>query len=608
MGMTNHKNSEIRLHGIGGSPGICIGRAYLVDREGVDVVEKYFIEEINLKNEKNRFKAAVQKATEDLRTIIENTPEDYRQHAQILETHVVLLKDKMLYEKTIAVIEKERVNAEWALKKVVSDLQVTFQSIADTYLRERARDIVHVSERIMRNLKGVGSVSFQKIDKRVILVARDLSPAETSQIQLEQIKGFVTDHGGMASHTSIIARSLQIPAVMGLGNISATVQNQDILIVDGSTGLVIVHPAQETLLDYKRKKDRYEAQVALLVRSSKMPAETVDGHWIHVLGNIELPEEVVSVLDHGGEGIGLYRTEFQYMGRPDFPAEDELFEKYLDVVEVMGGRPVTIRTLDINGEKALSSSDYEEEKNPALGLRAIRYCLSNPAIFKTQLRAILRVAAFGNVKVMFPMISSYDELIEAKKQLKAAAAELEKEGVEFKRDIEIGVLIEVPSAVVMADVLAREVGFFSIGTNDLIQYSFAIDRGNPKVAHLYRPLHPAIIRMLKQIADAASVEGIHIAMCGEMAGEPLHLPVLLGLGLTELSMNPQFIPMVKRMIRVMNLKECRTFVKELMKETTAGGVMERVQRIYGDLVAEKVYENAPGKGVGLNPNNRNKKR
>ncbi|MEW5909677.1 MAG: phosphoenolpyruvate--protein phosphotransferase [Thermodesulfobacteriota bacterium] len=595
--MTIIKKKEIRLKGIIGSPGICIGKAYRVDREGVDVVEKYRIEDSELKNEKNRFKAAVQKATEELRGIIKNTPEDYQEHAQILETHVVLLKDKMLYEKTIAVIEKERVNAEWALKMVVSDLQSVFQSMADPYLKERARDIVHVSERIMRNLKGINAVSFQEIDKRVILVARDLSPAETSQIQLERIKGFVTDHGGTSSHTSIIARSLQIPAVLGLGNISLLAQNEDTLILDGSTGLVILHPSQETLYEYKRKKDRYEAQVAVLVRSSRLPAKTKDGHHIRIQGNIELPEEVVSVLDHGGEGVGLYRTEFQYLGRSGFPAEDELFEKYLDVVEVMKGKPVTIRTLDINGEKALSSSVYEEEKNPVLGLRAIRYCLQNPEVFKTQLRAILRVAASGNVRIMFPMISGHDELIQAKNHLKIASDELMAEGVECNPDIEIGVLIEVPSAVVLADVLAKEVDFFSIGTNDLIQYSLAIDRGNPKVAHLYRPLHPAVIRMLKQIADAAAGEKIRVSMCGEMAGEPIHVPLLLGLGITELSMNPQFIPMVKRMIGELNLKDCRKCAKEIMRETTVEAVTERMLGTYSDLVAEKIFGGKPGSGT-----------
>jgi phosphotransferase system enzyme I (PtsI) len=592
--MTITKKKEIRLKGIIGSPGICIGKAYRVDREGVDVVEKYRIDEADLKSEKNRFKAAVQKATEELKGIIKNTPETYREHAQILETHVVLLKDKMLYEKTIAVIEKEYVNAEWALKKVVSDLQTAFQRMADPYLKERSRDIVHVSDRIMRNLKGISAVSLHEIDKRVILVARDLSPAETSQIQLERIKGFVTDHGGTSSHTSIIARSLQIPAVLGLGNISNLAQNEDILIVDGSTGMVILNPTQETLYEYKRKKDIYEDRIAVLVRSTKMPAKTRDRYHIRILGNIELPEEVVAVLDHGGEGIGLYRTEFQYLGRSDFPTEDELFEKYLDVVEVMGGKSVTIRTLDINGEKALSLSEYEEEKNPALGLRAIRYCLQNPEVFKTQLRAILRVAAFGNVKIMFPMISGHDELIQVKRHLKNATDELMKEGIKCNPNIEVGVLIEVPSAVIMADVLAKEVNFFSIGTNDLIQYSLAIDRGNPRVAHLYRPLHPAVIRMLKQIADAAAGEKIRAYMCGEMAGEPIHVPLLLGLGLTELSMNPQSIPMVKRMIGELNLKECRRCAKEIMKETTVEAVIERMHQIYGDLVMEKIYGGKPG--------------
>lgn len=586
--MLNHQKNEIRITGIGGSPGICIGQAYLVDREGVDIVEKYIIRKEDLQQETSRFKAAVQKAAEELRTIIENTPEDYRQHARILETHLHLLKDKMLYEKTIELIEQDRVNAEWALKKVVANVKSVFEKMTDAYLKERAADITHASDRIMHNLAGVETDSMVDVDKRVILVANDLSPAETSQIQLVRIKGFVTDHGGKASHTSIIARSLQIPAVFGLGNATGLIQTDDFIIVDGSAGVVIIHPLPETIEEFKARQSQYEIRAANLIRTGKLPAETLDGFNVQVMGNIELPEEVVSVIDCGGDGIGLYRTEFQYMNRPDFPPEDELFEKYKAVVDVMGKKGVTIRTLDINGDKALVSTSYREERNPALGLRAIRYCLSNPEMFKTQLRAILRVAAFGNVRVLFPMISSYEELMQAKKLLNEAARSLEKENIPCNPALEVGILIEIPSVVIMADVMAKEVDFFSIGTNDLIQYSFAIDRGNRHVAHLYQPMHPAIIRMLKQVCDVAGDEGIKVVMCGEMAGEPIHTPLLMGLGVDEMSVNPQFIPVIKRMVRDLKLQEARQFVKAVLSATTTGEITAMVQAAYGEILTEIV--------------------
>ncbi|HEA66861.1 MAG TPA: phosphoenolpyruvate--protein phosphotransferase [Desulfobacterales bacterium] len=587
--MSTKDTSEIRLSGIGGSPGICIGKAYLVDREGVEVVEKYHIGKKYLQKEKNRFKAAVKKAMDELHVIIENTPEIYRQPASILETHVVLLKDKMLYGKTIETIEEEQVNAEWALRKVVANVKTIFRNMEDAYLKERVTDVVHVSDRILRNLVGAKQVDIENIDKRVILVANDLSPAETSQINLERIKGFVTDRGGRSSHTSIIARTLEIPAVQGVDSATRTIANDDLIIVDGTSGSVIVHPTKQTLADFNARNAKYEAHKVVLLEGSQLPAETVDGFHVPVMGNIELPEEVFSAIDHGGDGIGLYRTEFQYLSRRTFPGEEELFEKYKDVVKVMAPKPVIIRTLDINGDMAVSNSPDSIERNPALGLRAIRYCLKNPDVFITQLRAILRAASFGNVRILFPMISSSDELCEAKQILNQAADSLEKEGVAFDRDIEIGILIEVPSAVVMADVMAKEVDFFSIGTNDLIQYSFAIDRENRHVSHLYRPLHPAIIRMIKQVSDVADDNGIKTFMCGEMAGDPLHIPILLGLGMDELSMNPQAIPAVKRMIRSLSIQDNQMFIKKVLKQTSAADTMKLVQDAYGDILSEKVF-------------------
>ena len=587
--MLNTNEGEVQLHGIGGSPGICIGKAYLVGKEGVDVVEKYFISEENLKKETKRFRKAVKKAKDEVFSIIEQTPKKLRPHDSILEAQMVLFKDKMLYGKTIKTIEKEMVNAEWALKKVVSNVKSMFDEMTDTYLQGRAADIIHVSDSIMQNLVGAEKEDIAAIGKRVILVAEDLSPAETSQIQLEKIMGFVTDRGGKTSHTGIIARTLEIPAVLGLDNASRIIKNDDIIIIDGTEGIVIINPTDKTLIQYEERKDRYEAYKAGFTRDSHLPAETVDSVLFQVMGNIELPEEVVSVIHYGGDGIGLYRTEFQYFNRLDFPDEHELFDKYKDVVEVMAPRPVTIRTIDVNADKAIPYASDLDEANPVLGLRGIRYCLKKPDVFKTQLRAILRASAFGKVRVLFPMISCYDEVLHAKRILNQAADSLDKEGVDFDKNMEVGIMIEVPSAAILADMMAKEVDFFSIGTNDLIQYSLAVDRGNTQVAHLYQPLNPAIIRMIKHVADVARDHGLEVSMCGEMAGDPVNMTILLGLGMDRFSVNPQSIPIIKSMIRLLNVEDAKLFIKEVLKETTDTGVTELVYNTFGSIIFDIGY-------------------
>lgn len=584
--MKETAENEYMLIGISASPGICIGKAYLVDKEGVEVVSRYRIPKEKLPEEVKRFKAAVKKSRDELRAIIENTPEDFRQQTSILEAQEVLLKDKMLYGKTIETIEKDYVNAEWALRQVVSHLKKIFQGMADPYLKERATDIVHLSERIMSNLVGVKQIDIGMIDKRVVLVAKDLSPAETSQIRLERVKGFITDKGGKTSHTGIIARTLEIPAVLALGNATKTITNDNIVILDGNNGKVIVNPTEDTLLEYEERRMRYERHKAAISRSSRLPVKTLDGQDAKVLGNIELPEEVVSVVNYGGDGIGLYRTEFQYMGRPNFPSEEELYDKYSDVIQVMAPKPVTIRTLDVNGDKILSSENGIQEPNPALGLRGIRYCLQRPRVFRIQLRAILRAAVHGNVRIMFPMVATLSEVIQAKKAIEEAAVSLEKDGLPHNADLKIGALIEVPSAVIMADTIAKEVDFFSIGTNDLIQYTLAIDRGNKNVAHLFRPLDPAILRMLKRLADVTKQNGICMFICGEMAGYPIHTPLLLGLGLDELSMNPQSIPTIKQMIRSINISDAKDLVEEALKLMSAEKVFALLRDAYGSILSE----------------------
>jgi phosphotransferase system enzyme I (PtsI) len=580
--MSNTNTEEIRITGISGSNGICIGKAYLVDKEGVDVLEKYYIREEKINDEVNRFKSAVKNAKDELGAIIEDIPEELRKQVHILEAHMVLFKDKMLYGKTIETIEGEMVNAEWALKKVVSSVKSMFQSISDPYLKGRATDIVHVSDRIMRNLVGVESTSIAEIDKRVILVAQDLSPADTSQIKLEKVKGFVTDRGGKTSHTGIIAKALGIPSVLGLDNATSLIDTDDIIIVDGKAGVVIVHPQDETIIHYDDLKTRDRERDAVIISSSRIPAETTDGLQFKILGNIERPQEVAPVLDYGGDGIGLFRTEFLYLTRKSFPKEEELFKQYKEVVELMGQRPVYIRTLDVNGDKAIAHASDPDEENPALGLRAIRFCLKNPAVFTTQLRAILRAAAFGNIRIIFPMISGVDEVLEAKKLLQEAAEALDREGVPINSDIKIGIMMEVPSAVIMADKLAELVDFFSVGTNDLAQYSLAIDRGNRGVAYLYQPLHPALIRMVKNVVDVGRDTDTDVCMCGEMAGDPMNIPILLGMGMKELSMNPYAIPAVKKMIRTLNINESRQFAKDVLKQSKASDIVKMVKDTYGN--------------------------
>jgi phosphotransferase system enzyme I (PtsI) len=587
--MLESENRERVLRGIAASPGICIGKAYLVDREGVEVIPKYFVHEAHIPHEVKRFQAAVKIARDELRQIIAETPEDLKIQTGILETHLLLFQDKMIYGRTIEDIEQEGVNAEWALKKAVSEVKAKFQTMTDEYLKERAADIVHVSDRILHHLTGNQHVKIADIDKRVILVARDLSPADTSQIQLERIKGFLTDLGGRTSHTGIIARTLGLPAVLGVSNATALIRTDDLIIVDGSEGLVIVNPSEDTLVEYDERQGRYEVFRAQLSRDSHLEARTQDDTFVRVMGNIELPEEVVSVIDNGGDGIGLYRTEFQYLSRRELPTEFELFDKYRDVVEVMAGRPVVIRTLDINGDKALQNANTHMEVNPALGLRAIRYCLKNPEMFKTQLRAILRAAAFGDVRILFPMITGTEELKEARRLLVEAAHSLQRDKIPHNPDIPVGIMIEVPSAVVIADHLAGYCDFFSIGTNDLMQYSLAIDRGNRHVAYLWDPLHPAILRMVRRVAEVAREAGIQVAMCGEMAGEPIHVPILIGLGITEWSMNPNAIPVVKRIVRALEAAPCRDFIREISGMACAKEINKLAWKTFGETLTGQVF-------------------
>jgi len=590
MKMNRTATDQIILRGLSGSPGICIGKAYLVDREGVNLIKRYPVSPDMVPNEIYRFKNAVDKAKKDHAMAIDSLGDDLSENLNILETHMVLFKDKMLYGKTIDTITSDHVNAEWALRRVSRRIGRMFDQINDPYLRARGDDIIQVSDKIMNYLVGEADLRIGEINKRVIIVAHDLSPADTSQIQLEHIKGFVTDRGGKDSHTSIVAKSLKIPSVLGLGNATENIDNDAILIVDGSAGILIINPDEDTLFRYEEKMARFAAYRADIERDSHLPAITADGIPINLLANIELVEEVVSAKDNKAAGIGLFRTEFLCLDLNRFPTEDQMLQKYRELAELMHPAPVTIRTLDINGDKFNPYIDPVEEANPALGLRAVRFCLENEGIFIIQIKAILRAAAFGNINLLIPMISCVEEIIGVKSCIDKAVIELESEERIFNKDIPLGIMIEVPSAVMMARELAGHVDFFSIGTNDLIQYSMAIDRRNRRVAHLYQALNPAVLKMIRLIVDAATENNIDLFMCGEMAGDSINIPVLLGLGLTNLSMNAGAIPVVKKMIRSMDVSKARQDVRTILEFQTVQEIVDYIQTEYKDFLPYKDNE------------------
>ncbi|MBN1849025.1 MAG: phosphoenolpyruvate--protein phosphotransferase [Deltaproteobacteria bacterium] len=574
------------LQGIAVSPGIIIGKARLIDRSKAKISYQYLISEQQTQQEVKRFKDALHTTKEQIMVLKNRMPEQIKEHAFILDTHLMIIDDRMLTESTIHSILEEKINAEWALKKSVQKIRQLFEQIDYEYIRDRINDVENVAERILRNLAGKGHESLASIEERVIIVAHDLSPGDTSELNTAKVLGFITDVGGRTSHTAIMAQALKIPAVVGLESVSHQVQDGMLLIVDGYQGIVIIGPDDDVIIEYEEKRSKHEIYRATILQMGHLPAETLDGHRIAVKANIELLEEVETARDYGAEGIGLYRTEFLYLMSKGIPDEEMLFSDYKEVAEKIFPAPVTIRTLDLGGDKFPVNHEPTKEVNPALGLRAIRYCLKEPEIFKNQLRAILRASVFGRIQLMFPMISGLPELLESKRIIKEVMGDLEDKNIQFDRDIRIGVMIEVPSAVTTADILAEHVDFFSIGTNDLIQYALAIDRINEHVAFMYQPYHPAVIRMIQQVVKAAKDAKITVSLCGEMAGDPFCASLLLAMGIDELSMNAWAIPLLKKVIRSISKADADADLTAIMKLKTAKEVQHFIKKRMEDLIPD----------------------
>lgn len=487
-----------------------------------------------------------------------------QEHAEFFNAHLLVLEDQALREEILNGLKTQRLNVEVIFNEVIRRHLRAFARTEDEYLRDRTADIEDVRKRILRNLLGRHPEILAQLAEPVVVVAHDLSPSETALMHKSHVLAFVTDIGGRTGHTAIMAKSLAIPAVVGIEVATKRIRKDELVIVDGIHGEVVIDPDPDTIRRYEVEQRRLQELNRKLLQLKDLPAETLDGHRVVLSANIELPDEIPSVIAHGAEGIGLYRTEFFYLNRTDLPSEEEQFLAYKSVAERINPQPVIIRTLDLGGDKFLSPLELPSEMNPFMGWRAIRFCLARPDIFRIQLRSILRASAYGNLKLMYPMISGLDELRRANEILNEVKEELTREGIPFVPNLEVGAMIEVPSAALTCDLLAHEIRFFSIGTNDLIQYALAVDRVNEKIAYLYEPTHPAVLRLIKSILEAGHAVGLWVGMCGEMAGEPAMALLLLGMGLDEFSASPIQVPLIKKMIRSVEYRAAQAIAQQAL--------------------------------------------
>lgn len=568
--------SDIRTYkGIGVSPGIAIGRAVIVEKR-VASVYRVPIRDEEVESEVARFRESLEKTRDELLELKQKISRSMGdEYASIFEAHAMIVGDASFADKVIQKIELEQVNAEWALAEVQEELQARFASFEDDYLRERVADVKDVAERVLVNLQGIAHHDLSEIAHDVVIIADDLTPSDAIHFNRRPIVGFATEAGGRTSHTSIIAKSLFMPAVIGVPRLTKSVDNDELVIIDGYEGAIIVNPTQAMIAEYVSRVSRHEEAEEKLLANRTFAAVTKDHRQVSLQANIELVEELDDAIRFGAEGIGLYRSEFLYISTsPDLPTEEEHFNVYRRLAEATAPNWCVIRTFDLGGKKLAREVMGSKEDNPVLGLRALRLCMQNRGMFRTQLRALLRASAFGRIKIMFPLVSGLQELRQVKTLLREMRTELDAEGIPYNKELQVGIMIEVPSAAVIADLLATESDFFAIGTNDLIQYSLAIDRGNENVSYLYEPLHPALLRLIKGVIDAGKRAGIPVSMCGEMASDPIYAIILLGLGLEIFSMNPSSIPLVKNVIRSVRYRDCRRIAEAALQKKTAQEIEE----------------------------------
>lgn len=565
----------MKLKGIAASNGIAIAKVFKLEHTALEI-HSGTIQDPGKEIEK--LTTAVEKSQSELEVIRDKTRENIDdEHAAIFDAHIQIINDPELLGSVKEKIEQEKSNAAFAFNEVVNGFVAIFEAMDNAYMKERAADIKDVSKRVLSHILGVKMGDPSLINEEVIVVADDLTPSDTAQLDKKYVKGFITNIGGRTSHSAIMARSLEIPAIVGAKTVLQDTHEGDLVILDGLSGDVFVNPSSETVQEYEARATDYEEQKSVWALLKDKPSVTADGHHVELAANIGSPADIEGVLNNGGEGVGLYRTEFLYMGRDTFPTEDEQFEAYKAVLESLDGKPIVIRTLDIGGDKELSYMDMPKELNPFLGYRAIRMCLDRTELFKTQLRALLRASVYGQLKVMFPMIATLDEFRKAKAMLLETKEELTAEGVEVSEAIEVGIMVEIPAAAVLADQFAKEVDFFSIGTNDLIQYTFAADRMNESVSYLYQPYNPSLLRLIKMVIDAAHKEGKWAGMCGEMAGDQIAIPLLLGLGLDEFSMSATSILPARHLMSKLNHVQMKELAEKALNMDSNQGVIELVE-------------------------------